>query len=180
MSAFEWNKVIGAILVALLVIKVADIAGDSLLHAKVPTGNAYPVEGITAAAPSKAAPAKADIKLAAIGPMLAGASAEAGAKVARKCTVCHSLDKGGPNKVGPGLWGVVGAEVAHHKGYSYSAALKGKGGTWDYEALNKFLFNPKADVPGTRMGFAGIKNDADRAALIAFLRTRADNPAPLP
>ncbi len=180
MSAFEWNKVIGAILVALLVIKVADIAGDSLLHAKVPASHAYPVEGVASAKPSTTAPAKAEIKIAAIGPMLAAASADAGAKVARKCAVCHSFDKGGPNKVGPGLWGSVGADVAAHAGYSYSAALKGKGGKWDYEALNKFLYNPKADVPGTRMGFTGIKNDAERAALIAYLRSRADNPAPLP
>lgn len=180
MSAFEWNKVIGAILVALLVIKVADIAGDSLLHAKVPASNAYPVAGVSPAKPGPAAPAKAEIKLAAIGPMLASASADAGAKVARKCAVCHSFDKGGPNKVGPGLWSVVGADVAAHAGYSYSPALKGKGGKWDYEALNKFLYNPRADVPGTRMGFAGIKNDAERAALIAYMRSRADNPAPLP
>jgi cytochrome c len=180
MSAFEWNKVIGGILVALLVIKVADIAGDSLLHAKVPASKAYPVAGVTPAKPSTTAPAKAEIKLAAVGPMLASASADAGAKVARKCAVCHSFDKGGPNKVGPGLWGVVGNKVGSHAGYSYSSALKGKGGNWDYEALNKFLYNPKADVPGTRMGFAGIKNDAERTALIAYMRSRADNPAPLP
>ncbi len=180
MSAFEWNKVIGAILAALLVIKVVDIAGDALLHAKVPEKNAYPVAGIAPAQPSGAPAAKkAEVQIAAIGPMLAKASADQGAQVARKCTVCHSFDKGGPNKVGPALWGTIGHDIAGGS-FSYSAALKAVKGKWDYETLNKWLYDPKAFAPGNRMAFAGVKNDAERAALIAYMRSRADNPVPLP
>lgn len=180
MSAFEWNKIIGAVLAALLVIKVVDIAGDSLLHAKAPGKHAYPVAGIAPAQPSTAGePKKAEIKIAAIAPMLAGADAKAGAQAARKCTVCHSFDKGAGPKVGPALWGVVGRDVASGS-FSYSPALKGVGGKWDYEALNKYIYDPKLFAPGNRMAFAGIKNDAERAALIAYLRGQSDSPAPLP
>lgn len=180
MSAFEWNKVIGAILVALLVVKVVDIAGNALIHPKELAKHAYPVAGIEPAKPSGGETKKAEVQLAAIGPMLAKASVEEGAKAARKCAVCHSFDKGGPNKVGPHLWGIVGGDVASSAGFSYSAALKGVGGKWDFEHLNKFLHNPKGTVPGTKMAFAGIKNDAERAAVIAYLRSLSDSPVPLP
>jgi cytochrome c len=178
MSAFEWNKVIGAILVALLVIKVADISGNALLHAKVPGKHAYPVAGITPAKPGTAAPKEA-VQLAAIGPMLAKADVASGAKSARKCAICHTFTKGGANKVGPALWGVVGQKIASAK-FSYSSAFKGLKGNWDYEALNKFLANPRGFAPGTKMAFAGLKKDAERAAVIAYMRAQADNPVPLP
>ena len=113
-------------------------------------------------------------------PQTGKASVEEGAKAARKCAVCHSFDKGGPNKVGPHLWGIVGGDVASSAGFSYSAALKGVGGKWDFEHLNKFLHNPKGTAPGTKMAFAGIKNDAERAAVIAYLRSLSDSPVPLP
>ncbi|MFT5539004.1 MAG: cytochrome c [Alphaproteobacteria bacterium] len=179
MSAFEWNKVIGAILVALLVIKVADISGNALLHAKVPAKHAYPVAGIAPAKPGAATAMKKPVQLAAIGPMLAKASAAEGAKSARKCAVCHSFTKGGANKVGPALWGVVGKDIASAK-FTYSSAFKGLKGKWDYETLNKFLANPRGFAPGTKMAFAGLKKDAERAGVIAYLRAQADNPAPLP
>lgn len=179
MSAFEWNKVIGAILVALLVIKVVDIAGDAMLHAKVPEKHAYPVAGLAPAQPSGGEAKKVEVQLAAIGPMLAKASAEQGAQVAKKCTVCHSFDKGGANKVGPALWGIVGKDIAAGS-FSFSAALKGVKGKWDFETLNKWLHDPKSVAAGNRMAFAGIKNDAERAALIAYLRAQSDSPVPLP
>jgi cytochrome c len=179
MSAFEWNKVIGAILVALLVVKVVDIAGNALIHPKEPAKHAYPVAGIAPAKPSGGEAKKAEVQLAAIGPMLAKASVEEGAKAARKCAVCHSFDKGGPNKVGPALWGVVGHDVAAGS-FSFSTALKGVGGKWDFEKLNKFIHDPRGFAPGTKMAFAGIKNDAERAAVIAYLRSLSDSPVPLP
>ena len=112
--------------------------------------------------------------------MLASADPDAGAKVARKCKACHSLDKGGPNKVGPNLWDVVGRPVASHEGYSYSDALESLGGEWTYDRLSAFLRSPKEFAPGTKMGFAGIRKEQDRANLLAYLRTLSDNPKPLP
>src|SRR5690606_24320537 len=97
---------------------------------------------------------------------------------------CHSIEKGGPNKVGPDLWGVVNRPIASHEGFSYSGAMKefSEDGSvvWDYEHLNHFLESPKGYIPGTAMGFAGLKNIEDRANIIAYLRSQADEPAPLP
>ncbi len=112
--------------------------------------------------------------------MLASADPEAGAKVARKCKACHSFEKGGPNKVGPNLWDVVGRPVASHEGYSYSDALKNMGGEWTFERLEAFIRNPREAAPGTKMSFAGIRKEQDRANLLAYLRTLSDNPKPLP
>jgi cytochrome c len=116
-----------------------------------------------------------------IGPLLAAASVEEGESAAKKCASCHSFEQGGANKVGPALWGVVNRPIGSHEGFSYSEALAGKSGeTWDYEHLNQFLLNPKAYAPGTKMAFAGISKDEERAAVIAYLRSLAEQPAPLP
>jgi len=115
-----------------------------------------------------------------IGTLLAGADATAGEKVAKKCAACHTLDKGGKNKVGPNLWNVVGRNVGTAEGYSYSSAMAGVGGTWSYEKLDAFLTSPREFVNGTKMTFAGVRNAAERADLIAYLRTLSDNPQPLP
>lgn len=111
---------------------------------------------------------------------LASADTAAGAKTARACNACHSFDKGGPNKVGPNLYGVVGADIASHEGYKYSDALAGKEGEWSYENLSAFLTAPKDWAPGTKMSFAGVKKPEDLANLIAYLREQSDNPPPLP
>ncbi len=113
-------------------------------------------------------------------PMLASASVENGKKVAKKCASCHTFDKGGANKIGPNLWDVVGQKPAQVAGYSYSSALQGMGKAWDYEELSLFLYKPKDYAKGTKMTFAGIKSDQDRADLIAYMRSLSDNPKPMP
>ncbi len=110
---------------------------------------------------------------------IAAADLAAGEKVFKKCKACHSVDEGGLHKVGPNLWGVVGAPMGRHADYKYSGALTKTGGTWDYASLDAFLTKPKDLMAGTKMVFPGVKNAADRAAVIAYLRSNAASPAPL-
>ncbi len=115
-----------------------------------------------------------------IGPLLASASADDGASIFNKCKACHTIEQGGPNKVGPNLANVVGAAKAHLDDFAYSDALQGLDGEWTYEDLNAFLTNPRDFAPGTKMTFAGLRKAADRAAVIAYLREHTENPPPLP
>lgn len=112
--------------------------------------------------------------------LIAAADPEQGKKNSRKCTACHSFDKGGKNKIGPNLWDIVGQPIAAREGFKYSGALKGLGGDWTYESLDAFLAAPKTFARGTKMTFRGVKDETDRANLIAWMRSRSDNPAPLP
>ena len=122
------------------------------------------------------APPEADL-----GTLLAAATPAEGEKVFNKCKACHTIEQGGPNKVGPNLWNVVGGPKAHMQGFAYSDALAGlHGQSWSYENLNAFLTNPKSYVPGTKMTFAGLSDAKDRAAVIRYLAANTQSPPPLP
>jgi cytochrome c len=113
--------------------------------------------------------------------LLAAADANHGAEVAKKCGICHNFEKGGPNMIGPNLYGVLGRKIASHEGYEYSDALKAKGGNWDYAMINAMITNPAEYVPGTKMAlFPGLPDAKERADVLVFLRTKNDNPPALP
>jgi cytochrome c len=179
MDSLDVNKGIAAVLVAGIAFFVTGMIGDALVRERLPE---KPVLDIAAAPEaSTSGPAK-PAGPAPIAPLLASADPKTGEQFAhRVCVACHTFDKGGKNGVGPNLYGVVGAPHDHTPGFNYSPAMeKFKGQPWMYEDLNKWLYKPSAYAPGTRMSFAGITNDKQRADVIAFLRTLSDNPPPLP
>jgi cytochrome c len=148
-----------------------------------PAAPAEPTAASTAAEPAAAATQTAAATAGGgdLAALLAAADPAQGQTVAKKCAACHNFEKGGPNKVGPNLWDIVGAKHAHKEDYAYSEVIKGMADKeWTYGELDAFLAAPKAYAPGTRMTFVGIKKPEDRAALIAYLRSLSDSPKPLP
>lgn len=180
MDSFELNKVAGAILGAGVFAMGLGFVSDLLFTTHAPETPGYLIEVAEAAPTEEGAPAPAATPLPVL---LAQADVAKGESAAKKCIACHSFEKGGPNKVGPDLWGVVDREIAHHEGFSYSAGMQAfaeQEKTWTYAHLDAFLANPRGVVNGTAMSFAGIRNDQERADLVAYLRTLSDNPVPLP
>lgn len=136
----------------------------------------YVVEGVEAEA-GEAGAAAAEIPIATL---LTAADVAKGAEVFKKCASCHSINQGGANGIGPNLWGTLGEEIGKGKGgYPFSAALSGKGGKWDFEAMNAWLHNPKKFAAGTKMSFAGLSKGEDRANVIVYLNAQGSN-LPLP
>jgi cytochrome c len=178
MDSFELNKIIGAILGTCILLLVTSFAAGAIFSPVMPEKPGFEIavreEGHEGGAKEAAAPSEPIEKL------LQTASVEKGTAAAKKCAACHTFEKDGPNRVGPNLFGIVDRDRASHPGFNYSAAMKGKGGKWTYDDLNKFIANPKGFVPGTAMGFAGIPKDSERADVIDYLHTLADSPVPLP
>ncbi|MCJ2092635.1 c-type cytochrome [Methylobacterium sp. J-072] len=176
MNSFEVNKVLGAVLGALLFAAGSGFVAELIYHPR-PAGKA----GYDLPEPEpQAAAAAPEAKVEPIAVRLASANAEKGEAGTKACRACHNFEKGGPNKVGPDLYEVVERPKGGHAGFEYSAALKGKGGAWTYDDLDAFLTSPKGYAPGTKMAFAGIASPQERANVIAYLRANADSPKPLP
>src|SRR5579871_2100276 len=180
MDSFELNKILGAVLATCIVLLVTNFAANAVFASRTeaPEKPGFAIaakeEGHGGQEAAKAEPSEPIEKL------LQTASAEKGQAAAKVCQTCHTFEKNGPNRVGPNLYGIVGDHVGEGRGFNFSAAMKAKGGTWGYDDLNKFIANPKAAVPGTAMGFAGIQKDSQRADVIAYLRTLSESPVPLP
>jgi cytochrome c len=177
MNSFELNKILGAILGTCLITLALNIAAGAIFAPEKPAKPGYAIavtaqgEGDKTAAKAPEEPMEA---------MMASASVEKGHATAKECQACHTFEKGGPNRVGPNLWGIVGRPRASEAGFNYSAAMKAKGGTWTFGELYAFLANPRGYIPGTAMTFAGLSRGQQRADVIDYLHTLADNPEPLP
>jgi cytochrome c len=183
MDSFEWNKIFMGVGFSVLAVLGINELTKALYDVEKPGEPAYVVAGVEAeAAPAEAGGEAAAEALPDFGTVLASADVAAGEKVAAKCATCHSWDKGGANKIGPNLYGIVGANHAHlGDAFGYSEAMKAKSGEpWDYPALYAFIQAPQKAIKGTKMAFGGIPKSQDRINLIAFLRTMSDTPYPLP
>jgi cytochrome c len=175
--SLEGNKIAASVLLAGIVFMVTGLIAEMLVHPRQLEQSALrpatPQEVAAPAAPAAPEP---------IGPLLANANPDTGRQIAqRQCGSCHNFAQGGPNGVGPNLYGVVGRDHAAVPGFNYSAANRAMTGhPWDYESINAFIAKPSTYMPGTRMAFAGLNNPSQRADVIAFLRSLSPNPAPLP
>lgn len=177
MDSMEVNKGVAALLVAGIVFFVTGTIGDMLVRSHRPKEPAIKIE---IAAPA-ASPSAVPVPLAPIAPLMASADAANGETLAkRQCASCHTFTEGGKNGVGPNLYNVVGRAHAGTDGFNFSNALKGKPGNWTFEDMNAWLQKPVAFAPGTRMAFAGLNSEKQRADVLAYLRSLSKNPVPLP
>ena len=177
MNSFELNKVLGAILGTCLITLALNIGAGAIFAPEKPSKPGYAIAAKTPGAEGPAAAKEPEEPMEA---MMANASVEKGQATAKQCQACHTFEKGGPNRVGPNLWGIVGRQRASEAGFNYSAAMKAKGGTWSFGEIYAFLANPRGVIPGTNMTFAGLARGQQRADVIDFLHTLSDSPLPLP
>lgn len=181
MDSFEWNKVIGGVLGCLLFIVAVSLISQAIYSSPAPTKPGYVVPGVVASAsPEAAATQPAAEPTPDFAMVIPTADAMKGEMIAQQCMACHDFTKGGPNKIGPNLYGVIGRPRAMHPGFDYSAAMKAKGGNWTYADIFEFIKQPQFFIPGTKMTFGGLPKPQDRLDVIAWLRMQADSPAPFP
>ena len=182
MSSFEFNKILAAIILALIVVVIISKVGDIIVDTDKTNlkETAYIIDIPKSDSKISATSVAALEDIQPILDLLATASLENGEKIYKKCGACHNYEKGGKSKIGPNLWNILNRPKGSVDGFAYSNALVEFGGNWTDEDLNNFLYKPKAYIDGTKMNFAGLKNAQDRADLILFLHQQSDNPVPLP
>ena len=179
MDSFEINKIVAAILmVALLIIGIGKLS-DIIFYVKKPEKPGYVVEldQVTTASISTESSEEKKIDIAAL---MALGNVVDGEKIFKKCAACHSIVKGGKNNIGPALYNVVGRKVGGVDDYKYSKALIAYDKEWSFEELNGFLIKPAKWIKGTKMAYAGLRKEKDRASVIKYLNQNSDNPKPLP
>ena len=172
------NKIIVSIVLALVLILGINKMTDTIYFVKKPEKSVYTVDSSTTSSVSSETGSN-DENDVTIMAMFASTSSAEGVKVFKKCAACHSITKGGGNKIGPALWGVIGRTAGSVSDYKYSKAMAAYAKPWSFEEMNGFLIKPKDWVKGTKMSFAGIKNAKERAAVILYMNENSDNPLPL-
>ena len=180
MDSFELNKIIAAVLMTTLIVIGINKLADSIFHVEKPKQSAYKVEGVELTSSAGVTTEVKEVVQLDIQEILAMGNEAHGEKVFKKCSACHIVAKGGKNLIGPALYGVVGRASASVTDYSYSSALKAHGKNWSFEELNAFLLKPKAYIKGTKMAYAGLRKDKDRASVILYLNSQGDKPLPRP
>ena len=179
MDSFEINKIIAAVLlVALLIIGISKLS-NVIFYVEKPKKPGYAVEIEQVSSATSTSAAKVDKKIDIAGLMTMG-DVVLGEKIFKKCAACHSIIKGGENKIGPALYNVVGRKVGSIAGYKYSKALAEYQKDWTFEELNGFLIKPAKYIKGTKMAYAGLRKEKDRASIIKYLNQNSENPLPLP
>ena len=175
MNSFEINKIFAAILIVVVMVVGIDKLSDVIFHVDKPETPGYVVNVEQVSTASTTSESKIDIAS-----LMALGSAESGKKIFKKCVACHSVVKGGKNKIGPALYNVVGRKVAGVTDYKYSKALVAYKKDWTFEELNGFLLKPAKWIKGTKMAYAGLKKEEDRASIIKYLNQNSDSPLTLP
>ena len=180
-DSFELNKIIGAVLLTALIIIGIGKFTDILFHVEKPKESAYKVEGLEVASTTASGQEAAKVVEAVdIKALLAMGDLAHGEKVFKKCTACHMIAAGGKNMIGPNLWSVIGRQAGVVSDYKYSKAMVAYGKEWTFEEMNSYLIKPQAYIKGTKMAFAGLRKEKDRASVILYLNSKSDSPKALP
>ena len=180
MDSFELNKIIAAVLMTVLIVIGINKLGDSIFHVEKPKQSAYKVEGVELISVTGTTTEVKEVVELNIKEILALGDVAHGEKVFKKCSACHMIASGGKNMIGPNLWSVIGRTAGSVSDYKYSKAMVAYGKEWTFEEMNSYLIKPQAYVKGTKMAFAGLRKEKDRASVILFMNSKSSSPKPLP
>ena len=182
MDSFELNKIIAAVLLTALIIIGIGKFTNMLFHVEKPKESAYKIEGLEIVSASTSSSDKETkvVEAVDIKALLAMGDLGHGEKVFKKCSACHMIASGGKNMIGPNLWSVIGRTAGSVNDYKYSKAMIAYGKEWTFEEMNSYLIKPQAYIKGTKMAFAGLRKEKDRASVILFMNSKSISPKPLP
>ena len=173
------NKIIASIILAIILVLGINKITDIIFYVEKPEKSAYQVANVSTTTATETTSASSSAESGEIMELFASASAADGKKIFKKCAACHSIAKGGGNKIGPALWGVLGRQAGSISDYKYSKAMATHGKSWSFEEMNGFLIKPKDWIKGTKMTFVGLKKETERAAVILYMNNNTDSPLPL-
>ena len=173
------NKIIASIILAIILVLGINKITDIIFYVEKPEKSAYQIASVSTTTTTETTSASSSTGSGDIMALLASASATDGEKIFKKCAACHSIAKGGGNKIGPALWGVLGRQAGSVSDYKYSKAMAAHGKSWSFDEMNSFLIKPKDWIKGTKMSFVGLKSEKDRAAVILYMNKNTDSPLPL-